>query len=179
MSSPGPYEPSDPRAAQTGPDPYAERRGAEPGADPHTAPPPPDRPRLNAGRLWGGGVMTALVAALAAAVAMMLVHGVLGIEVFAPEEDGSLVLTDTLPLALGAAAAALVATALLHVLMLITPAPDRFFAWIVALATAAMVLLPFTRDTDWESRFATGGVYLVIGLVIGSLLSSVGRRAVR
>ncbi|GAA1901089.1 hypothetical protein GCM10009716_08720 [Streptomyces sodiiphilus] len=130
-------------------------------------------------RLWTGGLMTALVAALGAAVALMLVRGVLGIPVLAPEQHGTLVLATTGALALGAAGAALVATAVLQLLLIATPQPQRFLLWIVGLATTAVVLLPFTVYAEWPTRIGTAGVYLVIGIIIGSLLSSVGRSAAR
>ncbi|MFJ8822730.1 DUF6069 family protein [Streptomyces sp. NPDC102467] len=135
--------------------------------------------RVDAGRLWAGGAVTALVAALTAAVALLFVRGILGIPVFAPEGDGAMGNATTGVLAGGAAVAALAATALLHVLIVLTPQPGRFFTWIVALATAIMVLLPFTTSADLWAKIATAAVYLVIGAAIGSLLSAVGRSAYR
>lgn len=167
---PGPYDPYAP-----GPyDDPAYDYGQDPGRSPGR---PPRGPRVSAGRLWAGGVIVALVAALAAVVALMLVRGVLDIPVFAPEKDGALVLATGGSLALGAAAAALVATAVLHLLMLATPWPERFLAWIVALATVAVMLQPFTSNASWEAKAGTAAVYLVIGLVIGSLLTTVCRSA--
>ncbi|MGY0017494.1 DUF6069 family protein [Streptomyces sp. cg35] len=142
-----------------------------------TAPPP--APRLDAGKLWAGGLMTAVVAALTAVVALLLVRGVLGVAVFAPEGDGAMGDASTAALAGGAALAALAATALLHLLIAATPRPERFFSWIIALATAVMVLLPFTTGLPLDAKLGTAAVYLVIGIAIGSLLSSVARGAVR
>ncbi|MGW8379927.1 DUF6069 family protein [Streptomyces sp. ODS28] len=144
------------------------------GRDPYGRGP---RRRVAAGRLWAGGVMTAVVAALASFVALMLVRGVLHIPVFAPQKHGTLVPATSGTLAAGAAAAALVATLVLHLLMVSTPQPERFFGWIVGLATVAVMLLPFTSYTSWPSKIGTAAVYLVIGLVIGSLLTAVGRGA--
>ncbi|QEU89697.1 DUF6069 family protein [Streptomyces kanamyceticus] len=149
-----------------------------PPPSPDPTPLPPAGPRLDAGRLWAGGVMTAVVAALTAVVALMLVRGVLGIAVFAPESDGAMGDATTGALAGGAAVAALAATALLHLLIAGTPRPERFFAWIVALATAVMVLLPFTAAASLPAKIGTAAVYLLIGVAIGSLLSSVARSAV-
>lgn len=136
-------------------------------------------PRLDAGKLWAGGLMTAVIAALTAVVALLLVRGVLGVPVFAPEGAGLMGNATTGTLAVGSAVAALVATALLNLLIVATPRPERFFAWIVGLATAVMVLLPFTTGLTWQAKLGTAGVYLVIGIAIGSLLSSVARGAVR
>ncbi|WP_314175435.1 DUF6069 family protein [Streptomyces winkii] len=139
---------------------------------------PPGGPRrVRVVRLWAGGVMVALVAALAATVALLLVRGVLDIPVFAPQEEATMELTSTGQLALGSALAALAATAVLNLLMLATPQPGRFFGWIIALATAAVMLLPFTSDASWRAKAGTAGVYLVIGIVIGTLLATVARTA--
>ncbi|WP_420031444.1 DUF6069 family protein [Streptomyces sp. cg28] len=140
---------------------------------------PPTQARLDAGRLWAGGVMTAVVAALTAIVALLLVRGVLGIAVFAPEGDGAMGNATTGALAGSAALAALAATGLLHLLMAATPRPDRFFNWILTLATAVMVLLPFTTTASLSAKCGTAAVYLLIGVAIGTLLSSVARSATR
>ncbi|GAA1911763.1 hypothetical protein GCM10009837_40420 [Streptomyces durmitorensis] len=140
---------------------------------------PPSRSRVDAGRLWIGGLVTALVAALTAVVGLLLVRGILGIPVFAPEGDGAMGDASTGLLAGGAALAALAATLLLHLLMLGTPQAGRFLVWIVSLTTVVMVLLPFTFYASLEAQIGTAAVYLAIGVAIGSLLSAVARGAVR
>ena len=91
---------------------------------------------VDAGRLWTGGVATALVAAL-------------------------------------------LATGLLHLLLLSTPQPRRFFTWIITLATIAAALAPFLSGADLDEKVATSAITLVVGVAIGSLLSGVARSAVR
>lgn len=135
------------------------------------------RSRVDASRLWVGGLVTALVAALTAVVGLMLVRGVLGVPVFAPEGEGAMGNASTGLLAGGAAVAALAATLLLHLLLLGTPQAGRFLVWIVALATVVMVLLPFTFSASLEAQIGTAAVYLAIGIAIGSLLSAVARGA--
>ncbi|MFJ8929014.1 MULTISPECIES: DUF6069 family protein [unclassified Streptomyces] len=151
----------------------------QPQGQPEPAYAPEPQPRLDAGKLWAGGVMTAVIAALTAVVALLLVRGVLDIPVFAPAGDGLMNIATTGTLAMGAAVTALLATALLNLLIVATPRPGSFFSWIIGLATAVMVLLPFTTSLTWEAKFGTAGVYLVIGIAIGSLLSAVGRGAIR
>jgi hypothetical protein len=151
--------------------------------DPYGRPPEPDDRRggfrqVNGVRLWVGGVMTALVAALAAIVAVLLVRGVLDIPVFAPKTNGAFGNATTAGIAGAAALAALVATALLHLLLAAAPQARVFFGWIVALATIAMMLVPFTTDAEMKTKAASAGISLVIGLTIGILLSAVGRSAV-
>ncbi|CAL9355146.1 DUF6069 family protein [Streptomyces atacamensis] len=128
--------------------------------------------RIAAGRLWATGAATAAVAALAAVVTTLLIRGVLGVPVFAPDGAGAWGDATTGYLAALAAGAALVATALLHLLLVATPRPGRFFTWIVLLVTAAMMLFPFTTGIATESKFGTAAVALVTGLAIASLLSS-------
>ena len=140
--------------------------------------PPGHQRRFSPLRLWAGGAAVALVAALAAAVALLLVRGVLDIPVFAPRREGTMELTSTGQLALGAAVAALAATAVLQLLLLATPQPGRFLGWIITLGTAAAILAPFTTDASWESKAGTAGVYLVIGVVIGTLMATVARSAI-
>jgi Family of unknown function (DUF6069) len=139
------------------------------------------RPRrtVDAGRLWTGGVATALVAALVALVGVLIARGLFEVPVLAPTEEGTLGNASTLRLAVLAAAAALVATGLLHLLLLSTPQPRRFFTWIVTLATVAAALAPFLTDADLDEKIATSAITLAVGLAIGSLLSGVARSALR
>jgi hypothetical protein len=51
---------------------------------------PPGPARLNAGRLWAGGVATAIVAALVVVAGVYIARGILGIPVLAPRAAGSL-----------------------------------------------------------------------------------------
>jgi hypothetical protein len=139
---------------------------------------PPEAHRtVNAGRLWTGGVATALVAALVALVGVLIARGLFDVPVLAPTREGTLGNANTLRLAVLAALAALLATGLLHLLLLSTPQPRRFFSWIVALATVAAALAPFLTDADLDEKVATAAIYLAIGVAIGSLLSGVARSA--
>jgi hypothetical protein len=147
---------------------------------PASSPPPePDRPQVDAGRLWPGGVATAVVAALVALVGVVACRWLFGIPLLAPTHDGAYGDAHTTELVLLAAAAALVATALMHLLLLSTPRPTAFFGWIIGLATVLAVLVPFSTAAPLQVKFATAVVDLVLGIAIGSLLSSVGARSIR
>lgn len=193
--NPGPYDDDPYRTPPYGNDPYGnDPYGHEPtqpyGTDPYGTGPhgnvPGQRPedrrkpfrRVNVLRLWVGGVMTALVAALAALVAVLLVRGVLDIPVFAPKTNGAFGNATTAGIAGAAALAALVATALLNLLLWAAPGAKTFFGWIVTLATAAMMLVPFTTNAALKTQAASAGISLVIGLTIGFLLTAVGRGSV-
>jgi hypothetical protein len=134
---------------------------------------------VDAGRLWTGGVATALVAALVAVVGVLIARGLFDVPVLAPTGEGALGNASTLRLAAFAAIAALLATGLLHLLLLSTPQPRRFFTWIITLATIAAALIPFLTGADLDQKIATAAITLVVGLAIGSLLSGVARSAVR
>ncbi|MEU6660143.1 DUF6069 family protein [Streptomyces sp. NPDC046821] len=164
-----------------GPDPtHPEYTGYPPYGSPLDGP-AAQRPqsRVDARRIWSGGVMTAIVAALTAVAGVLLVRGVLGISVFAPEGEGAMGDASTGLLAGGSAAAALAATLLLYLLCLGTPQPGRFFAWIVSLATFVVVLQPFTTSADVVTKIGTAAVFAAVGLSIGMLLTPVARGAVR
>jgi Family of unknown function (DUF6069) len=134
---------------------------------------------VDAGRLWTGGVATALVAALVALVGVLICRGLLDVPVLAPTDEGTLGDASTARLAGLAALAALLATGLLHLLLLSTPRPIQFFGWIVGLATVAATVAPFLTDADLSVQVATAIIYLAIGVSIGSLLSGVARSAMR
>jgi hypothetical protein len=135
--------------------------------------------RVNANRLWTGGVATAVVAALVAVVGVLIARGLLDVPVLAPTEEGVLGNANTARLALVAAGAALAATGLMHLLLLFIPRPWQFFTWIMSLVTLAAVLAPFATDAEIATKVATAAIFLAIGVAIGSLVSGVASSAVR
>ena len=110
---------------------------------------------VNAGRLWAGGIATAMVAALAVLAGVLITRGVLGISVLAPKTANNFGNSATAVYALLAAGAALLATGLLHLLLLGTPRPFAFFAWITALADAIAAAAPFTQPAPLASKVFT------------------------
>ena len=134
---------------------------------------------IDAGRLWAGGAATAVVAALIAVVGILLARGVFDVPILAPEGEGTWGDADTLRYALYCAAAALVATGLLHLLLISTPRPLQFFSWIIGLATIAAALLPFVANGTTSSKIATGLINLIVGIAIGTLLTGAARSAMR
>ena len=137
------------------------------------------RLRVDAARLWTGGLATALVAALVAVVGVLIARGLFDIPVLAPTREGALGNANTARLAVLAAVAALLATGLMHLLLLSTPRPFRFFTWIVSLLTLVAALAPFMTDAELATQVATAAIYLVIGAAIGSLVSGAARSAIR
>jgi hypothetical protein len=119
-----------------------------------------------------------VVAALVAVVGVLIARGLFGVPVLAPTEDGALGNANTARLALVAAGAALVATGLMHLLLLFIPRPWQFFTWIISLATLAAVLVPFSTGASLATKVATAAINLAIGVAIGSLVSGVASSAV-
>ncbi|MCW0214013.1 MAG: DUF6069 family protein [Pseudonocardia sp.] len=135
-------------------------------------PEPPRGPVVNAGRLWAGGVATAVVAALIGLVGLLIVRVLLQIPYLAPINSGPVGDSRTILLCTLAAVAALAATGLAHVLLLSTPSPMAYFGWIAGLLTAVAAVLPLLNSDTWTVRIATAVIHLVIGLAIISLVTS-------
>src|SRR6266536_3413244 len=138
---------------------------------------PTGRPRVNAGKMWMGGLMAGVVAAGVALVGLLVIRGIFHVHVFVPSNDDSLVNPSSAWYALASFVVALIATGLLFVMIPFAPQPFQFFTWIVGLATAVAVLTPFTTDAFVSAKIATALLNLAIGLTILTLVSSVGRSA--
>lgn len=149
----------------------------------HPRPPVPTEerhlPEVDAGRLWAGGLATALVAALIVIVAAFVIQAFVTIPVVPPLGATHLGDMVTLAYALLAALAAIAATGLLHVLLVATPRPLLFFSWIVALTTVVAVVTPFLAAATRDSQLVTAAINLVVGIAILSLLNGVGLSAAR
>jgi Family of unknown function (DUF6069) len=110
---------------------------------------------------------------------VLIARGLFDVPLLAPTGEGTLGDASTARLAGLAAVAALLATGLLHLLLLSTPRPGQFFTWIMVLATLIATIIPLLTDAETGTKVATAAINLCIGAAIGSLLSSVGRSAVR
>jgi hypothetical protein len=143
------------------------------------APRPRHRPAIDAGQLWAGGAATAVVAALIAVVGILICRWLFNIPLLAPRQDGAWGDASTGWYAVSAAAAALVATALMYLLAVATPRPGAFFSWIIGLITVIAVVFPFSTTAPLSTKLATAAVNLVLGVAIGSLVTSVAARAMR
>jgi hypothetical protein len=137
------------------------------------------RPKVDIGQLWAGGVATAIVAVLVAVVGILVCRWLFNIPILAPRQDGAYGDVHSTDLILAAAAAALVATGIVNLLLLSTPRPLTFFRWIIALGTLVIVLYPFSTGAPVSEKVATAAVDLVIGFAIGSLVTGVAWRSIR
>jgi hypothetical protein len=140
--------------------------------------PGPSR-QVDARPLWSGGVATAVVAALIAVVGILVSRWLFNISFLSPRREGAWGDASTAGYVFAAIGCALVATALMHLLLLSTPYPRVFFGWIIGLATVVAVVFPFSTTAPVSQKIATGFVNLVLGIAIGSLVAEVSRRATR
>jgi Family of unknown function (DUF6069) len=138
-----------------------------------------DGVRVDTRKLWAGGLASAGVAALTALVGVLVARGVFDVPVLTPNGEGAWGDADTGWYAAAAAGAALLATAVLHVLIMFTPQPLQFFRWITFLVAVAVGAAPFTVDADLDSQLATALINLAVVVTIGMLMVGVGRSTVR
>src|SRR5579859_2999175 len=129
--------------------------------------------------LWSGGIATAVVAALIALVGILVARWLFNISFLSPRREGAWGDASTAGYVFAAVGCALVATALMHLLLLTTPYPRVFFGWIIGLATVVAVVFPFSTTAPLSQKIATGFVNLVLGVAIGSLVAEVSRRVTR
>jgi hypothetical protein len=132
---------------------------------------------VDAGRLWAGGVATAVVAALVAIVGLLIARGIFNVPVLEPKGQGIWGNASTVTYALVAALIALLATGLMHLLSLAVPAPGSFFSWIMVLLTAIAVVVPLTLTVSLKAKVATAAINLVIGLVITIVIHTMASSA--
>jgi fatty acid desaturase len=133
--------------------------------------------RVDARKLWSGGVASAAVAGLAALAGVLVSRWLFGLPVLAPAGDGAYGDVRTTALVLVAAASALAATGLLHLLMVSTPRPLLFFGWIVGLVTTLAVAYPFSTTAPLGAKIATAAVALGLGAMIGTLVGGAAARS--
>jgi Family of unknown function (DUF6069) len=81
--------------------------------------------------------------------------------------------------AIAAAAAALVATAIMHLLLIATPRPQMFFTWTIGLTTVIAVVYPFSTTAPLSQKAATAVINLVLGAATGSLINGTAARVIR
>jgi hypothetical protein len=132
---------------------------------------------VDAGLLWRGAIAVVLVAIGTALVGLLVIRDLLDLHVLRRSDGNDLVQASTAWYLVVAAVAALAATALLHLLLVTTPQPFRFFGWIGSLAVLAATLIPLTFDAARTSQVATAALHLVVGTVIVVLTGQMGRSA--
>ncbi|NGN62628.1 hypothetical protein G5C51_01745 [Streptomyces sp. A7024] len=138
-----------------------------------------EKPAVDAGRLWGGGLATAVVAALVALVGVLIARGVFDVALLARNTEGAFGDSSTTAYVVTAALAAIIATLILQILVALTPQPLGFFSWIIGLTTLIFAVVPFTTDAKPATQWATALINLAVGLVIVILLPQIGYSALQ
>lgn len=134
--------------------------------------------RVDAQRLWAGGSATAVVAGFTVVTGVLVARGVFHVPVSAVRATSFAGLA-VISYAARAAACALLATALLHVLLASVPRPFAFFGWITALAAVAAAATPFTQSAPLASQVGTALINIAVGTAVLRLLPGVARTAIR
>jgi hypothetical protein len=137
----------------------------------------PDVRPVNDGLLWTGGIATAMVATLVTLTGVVVARGILSIPLVLPAATGGWreIGPGTYLVTL---AGTLIATALLHGLLLVAPEPFLFFGWTMALMCVVVGLLPLAAHAPVPSEVFSGAVNVAVCVAIWSLLAAVGRVAV-
>jgi len=134
---------------------------------------------LEVGRFWAGALATVVVCALIGLVAAFLLTDVFDLELQPPPDffgSGSNLVIWTVVGALFA----LIASIVLHLLVMSTPRPRTFFGWVVALGTVILAAAPFAGDFEVVPATLSALVWIIIGVATWSLLTGVlGRTLVR
>lgn len=139
----------------------------------------PRRLAIDGSRLWIGGLAAAVVAGLVAIVGVLIARGLFDVPLMGPASKGAFGDGSTIGLAALAALGALLATGLMHLLLLGAPQPFQFFTWILTLVALIAAIVPFLTDAETDTKVATAAINVAIGVTIGSLVSSVARSALR
>jgi hypothetical protein len=127
------------------------------------------------GPLWGAGVATAAIAALAAVVVYWLATGVAGVDLFVSESPGS---DDLRELTVGPVLfvpfiLTVVATGVLHLMLLFVPRPVSFFVALGLLFTLASLLPVFGLDVSTEQTLWLVALHLTVGVVTVTSLAGI------
>ena len=142
---------------------------------PFTAAPMPTSPapraaaprlRLDQMRYWVGAVITAIVAALAGVVGLVITHGIAHVPVLT-QDNGLLTPVHAVSYGLLAAGIAFAAAALYNAMLHIAPRPTLYYCWLTGLLTVLATLIPFTMSAaHLSAQVALAGTNLLVGLVI-------------
>lgn len=120
----------------------------------------------DARRLWAAGGATAIVAALAALVGILIARGLAHVAILAPQGDGAWGNASTVVYVILSAVCGLLATGLLHFLLATTPRASQFFGWIMGLLIVVAMVIPLSLVVNTDDKIATALLNLLIGLAV-------------
>ncbi len=149
-------------------------------AQPGQPAPPQNQVVLNTQQFIAGVLATALVAAVAGFVLTLIIKALYTNNT--DSELGSIwgdAPQDVWMTAWIGGVGALIAGGLLWVFLTLTPSPMTFFQWIIGLFVFAAVVLPFVNSGSWQGALVTGLVNAFLGVLVISLLTTVGQKTAR
>jgi hypothetical protein len=131
--------------------------------------------RVDAIRLWAGGVAAAFVSAGIVVIGLLIAH-ILSVHVVINTGGGALIDVNTGWYAIVAAVATLGATGLMYLLLVSdAPRPELLFSAIMAIVTALAVLVPFTSTLSVQSEVTIAAINLAVGATVIILISGIGK----
>jgi hypothetical protein len=131
---------------------------------------------VDGGRLWAGGFAAALLVTVIVLIGVLVGRG-LGVPRFAGDQTGTLAPGSVASYAVLWAASALLLTGALHLLMLLTTRPLRFFGAVAGLLVLAAVVAPFTAAAPLGVEVTGAFINLVAGMTAATLIGAIGSRA--
>ena len=134
--------------------------------------------KVDGGRLWASGVATAVVAGLVAATVLFVGRSLVGVEILVAPPGGALEpLSYTKAFGL-AAIMALVATAVLHLLLVVVPRGTAYFGWLTTLFLILSFGPIFSLSTPLEPKLWLVAIHtLTYAVIVTLLLGAVPRVA--
>jgi hypothetical protein len=149
--------------------PTTERPMANPYASAAAPADAPTGPRIDQVRYWVGAGITAVIAALASLVALVIAQGIVHVPVVLGSGT-SLTNVHAAVYGLVAAAISLLAAALFDAMLHVAPRPLTYYSWLGAIVTVLAALLPFTTTAGLHSQIALAATNFVVGMIITLLV---------
>ncbi len=116
-------------------------------------------------RYWVGAGITAVLAALASLIALVIAQGIVHVPVVLGSSS-----VHAAVYGLSAAGIALLAAALFDAMIHIAPRPLTYYSWLGSIVTVLATLLPFTSSAGLHSQIALAATNFVVGVIITLLV---------
>ena len=132
--------------------------------------------RIDAGRLWGAGLATSAIAAVAGAVVFLFATKIFDMTLRVRTGSGPYEELGLIQVLIVGFLAGVVATAVLHLFLRFVPRPKVFFFWLAFLAMIASLLAPLSLQITDKAKIWLCAMHIVDGIVIISLLMATASR---
>lgn len=132
--------------------------------------------RIDAKRLWGGGIAASAIAALAGAVVFLFATKVFDVRLRIHTPGSGYQPLTVWRVLIIAFLAGVAATGVLHLFLRFVPKPRSFFGWLAVLAMVASLLAPLSLQITQTAKFWLMGMHVVVGLLLIILLEATASR---